>query len=135
MKETPEIPDSSGKPPEQRPPKRRSSGWIPDWILFGSETCATVQSRGIYHFPLSRSILADDDLQCSALGNSSTSWGARSVESCIYADRDTLYSLGQFIWAGQDYIGEPTPYHTKNSYFGHIDTAGFPKDSYYLFKV
>lgn len=107
----------------------------PDWSIYGSETCSTVQSRGIYHFPFSKSILADDDLQCSSLGNSSTSWGAKSVEACIIADRDTPYSLGQFIWAGQDYIGEPTPYHTKNSYFGQLDTAGFPKDSYYMFQA
>lgn len=107
----------------------------PDWILYGSETCSTVQSRGIYHFPLSKSILADDDLQCSSLGNSSTSWGAKSVEACIITDRDVPFSLGQFIWTGQDYIGEPTPYHTKNSYFGQIDTAGFPKDSYYMFQA
>ncbi|HML48070.1 MAG TPA: glycoside hydrolase family 2 TIM barrel-domain containing protein, partial [Clostridia bacterium] len=80
----------------------------PDWILFGGETCATVQSRGVYHFPLSQSVLADDDLQCSALGNSATSWGSRNVETCIRADLDAPYSLGQFIWAGQDYLGEPT---------------------------
>ena len=107
----------------------------PDWIIYGSETCATVQSRGVYHFPLSKSILADDDLQCSALGNSATSWGAKSVEACILADRKARYSLGQFILAGQDHLGEPTPYHTKNSYLGHIDTAGFPKDSYYIIQA
>ena len=107
----------------------------PDWIIYGSETGSTVQSRGVYHFPLSKSILADDDLQCSVLGNSSTSWGAKNVEACILADRDIEFSLGQFVWAGIDYIGEPTPYHTKNSYFGHIDTAGFPKDSYYIFQA
>ncbi len=107
----------------------------PDWILFGAETCATVQSRGVYHFPLAKPVLADDDLQCSALGNSATSWGAKSVEACILDDRNAPFSLGQFIWAGQDYLGEPTPYHTKNCYFGHIDTAGFPKDSYYLFQA
>ena len=107
----------------------------PDWIIYGGETCSTVQSRGIYHFPLSKSVLADDDLQCSALGNSTTSWGAKNVESCILGDLQTPYSMGQFIWAGQDYIGEPTPYHTKNAYLGHVDTAGFPKDSYYLFKA
>ena len=107
----------------------------PDWIIYGGETCSTVQSRGIYHFPLSKSVLADDDLQCSALGNSTTSWGARSVEECILNDLNTPYSMGQFIWAGQDYLGEPTPYHTKNAYMGHVDTAGFPKDSYYLFKA
>lgn len=107
----------------------------PDWIIYGSETCSTVQSRGVYHFPLSKSVLADDDLQCSALGNSTTSWGAKSIESCIQAERMVSYSLGQFIWAGQDHLGEPTPYHTKNSYLGHIDTAGFPKDSYYIFQA
>ncbi|KYG26700.1 glycoside hydrolase family 2 TIM barrel-domain containing protein [Alkalihalobacillus trypoxylicola] len=107
----------------------------PDWIIYGSETSSIVQSRGIYHFPLENSILADDDEQCSALGNSSTSWGAKSVEFCIMAERNTPYSLGQFLWTGFDYIGEPTPYHTKNSYFGQIDTATFPKDSYYIYQA
>lgn len=107
----------------------------PDWIIYGSETASTVQSRGIYHFPFEKSILADDDEQCSALGNSSTSWGAKSTEACIIADRDTPFSLGQFIWTGFDYIGEPTPYHTKNSYLGQIDTATFKKDSYYIYQA
>ncbi|WEK54372.1 MAG: glycoside hydrolase family 2 TIM barrel-domain containing protein [Candidatus Cohnella colombiensis] len=107
----------------------------PDWIIYGSETSSTVQSRGVYHFPLSQSVLADDDEQCSSLGNSSTSWGAKSTESCIIADRDAAYSLGQFLWSGFDYIGEPTPYHTKNSYFGQLDTAGFKKDSYFIYQA
>ena len=106
----------------------------PDWVIYGSETYSIVQSRGIYHFPLSEGILADDDLQCSSLGNSQTSWGAESIESCICMDRDMPFSMGQFIWTGYDYIGEPTPYHTKNSYFGLIDTAGFYKDAYYAWK-
>lgn len=106
-----------------------------DWIIYGSETASVVQSRGIYHFPYSQSILSDDDEQCSALGNSTTSWGAKNHEYCIIAERDHEFSLGQFIWTGFDYIGEPTPYHTKNSYFGQIDTAGFPKDSYYLYQA
>ena len=107
----------------------------PDWIIYGSETASVVQSRGVYHFPFEKPILADDDEQCSALGNSSTSWGAKSPEACIIAERDTPFSLGQFIWTGFDYIGEPTPYHTKNSYFGQIDTATFEKDSYYIYKA
>ena len=106
----------------------------PDWIIYGSETYSIVQSRGIYHFPLSETVLSDSDLQCSSLGNSSTSWGAESIEACICDDRDMEFSLGQFIWTGYDYIGEPTPYQTKNSYFGLIDTAGFYKDAYYIFK-
>jgi beta-galactosidase len=106
-----------------------------DWIIYGSETSSVVQSRGIYRFPFEKSILADDDEQCSALGNSPTSWGAKSAEACIIAERDAPFSLGQFIWTGFDYIGEPTPYHTKNSYFGQIDTATFPKDSYYIYQA
>lgn len=107
----------------------------PDWIMYGSETGSLVSSRGIYHFPLSQSVLAEEDEQCSSLGNSSTSWGARSLEDCVIHDRDADYIFGQFLWSGFDYIGEPTPYHTKNSYFGQIDTAGFPKDAYYFFQA
>ncbi len=107
----------------------------PDWIIYGSETASMVHSRGVYRFPLKQSMMADEDEQCSSIGNSSTSWGAKDVEVCIYKDRDMEFSLGQFLWTGFDYIGEPTPYHTKNSYFGQIDTAGFPKDSYYGFQA
>ena len=107
----------------------------PDWVMYGSETASLVSSRGIYHFPLEQSVLCEEDEQCSSLGNSATSWGARSWEKCITDDRDADYIWGQFIWTGFDYIGEPTPYHTKNSYFGQIDTAGFPKDAYYVFRA
>lgn len=100
----------------------------PDWIIYGSETSSVLQSRGIYHFPLSQQILSDNDEQCSALGNTTVPWGAKTVEDCIIPDRDREYCAGQFIWTGWDYIGEPTPYATKNSYFGHIDTAGFYKE-------
>jgi len=107
----------------------------PDWIIYGGETLSTLQSRGVYHFPLSQNTLGDDDLQCSTLGNSSTSWGAESVLACIKNDFDAEFSLGQFLWSGIDYIGEPTPYQTKNCYFGQTDTAGFKKDTYYIFKA
>ncbi len=106
----------------------------PDWVIYGSETSSIVQSRGVYHFPLAAGVLSEDDEQCSALGNSITSWGAKSMEDCISMDRDMEFSMGQFIWTGFDYIGEPTPYHTKNSYFGQLDTAGFKKDSYYVWQ-
>ncbi len=106
----------------------------PDWVIYGSETSSIVQSRGIYHFPLKAGILTEDDEQCSSLGNSPTSWGAKSMERCVCEDRDMDFSMGQFLWTGFDYIGEPTPYHTKNSYFGQVDTAGFPKDAYYVWQ-
>lgn len=107
----------------------------PDWVIYGSETSSAVQSRGVYHFPLAQPILTEDDEQCSSLGNSRPSWAGKSVEYCICADRDREYAAGQFLWSGHDYIGEPTPYHTKNSYFGQIDTAGFPKDTYYMYQA
>lgn len=107
----------------------------PDWMIYGSETASVIQSRGIYHFPLSQAVLADDDEQCSSIGNCGTGWGAKNTEACIIADRDAKFSAGQFIWTGFDYIGEPTPYSTKNSYFGQIDTAGFFKDSAYVFRA
>ncbi|MBR1864440.1 MAG: DUF4982 domain-containing protein [Ruminococcus sp.] len=106
----------------------------PDWMIYGSETSSIVQSRGIYHFPKEQPIVSDDDEQCSNLGNSSPAWAAKSHEACIVPDRDVEFCAGQFIWTGFDYIGEPTPYNTKNSYFGQFDTAGFAKDSAYVFR-
>ena len=110
-------------------------GQYPDWRIYGSETGSLVQSRGIYHFPADTPILSDEDLQCSALGNSLTSWGTKDLCRMIVEDLQTPYSMGQFLWSGIDYIGEPTPYHTRSSYFGFVDTAGFPKDLYYLLRA
>lgn len=107
----------------------------PDWMIYGSETASVVQSRGIYHFPMSQALLVDDDSQCSSLGNSRTSWGAKSHQACLAADESCPYTLGQFLWSGIDYLGEPTPYHTKNSYLGVVDTAGLPKDAFYIYQA
>ncbi|MBP5452242.1 MAG: DUF4982 domain-containing protein [Treponema sp.] len=107
----------------------------PEWKIYGSETSSTVQSRGIYHFPESLKLVTFSDGQCSTLGNCTTSWGGKSTQKMITGDRDCPFSAGQFIWTGWDYIGEPTPYHSKNSFFGQIDTAGFPKDTFYLYKA
>lgn len=106
----------------------------PDWFIYGSETASTVRSRGVYHFPLASPLLTCDDLQCSDLGNSVVGWGGASERTWV-DDRDRAFCGGQFIWTGFDYIGEPTPYSTKNSYFGIVDTAGFPKASYYFYKA
>ncbi len=107
----------------------------PNFCIYGSETASTVQSRGIYHFPHTLKMLTHDDHQCSSIFNCTTSWASKSTEYNITEDRRAKYCLGQFIWTGFDYIGEPTPYDTKNSYFGQIDTAGFPKDSYYAYRA
>ena len=106
----------------------------PHWKIYGSETGSTVQSRGIYHFPDSLQLVTFSDGQCSTLGNCTTPWGCANTQTVIANDRDCPFSAGQYIWTGWDYIGEPTPYHSKSSFFGQIDTAGFPKDTFYLFK-
>ncbi len=106
----------------------------PEWVIYGSETGSIFASRGVYHFPMSESIMSDEDLQCSSLGNSTSSWGAKDLRQMIVDDLNCEYSLGQFVWTGIDYIGEPTPYHTRSCYFAMMDTAVFPKDFFYLFK-
>lgn len=106
----------------------------PDWFIYGSETASAVRSRGIYHMPLSAQLLTHDDLQCSDLGNSVVGWGSAQEKAWIM-DRDREWCGGQFVWTGFDYIGEPTPYSTKNSYFGMVDTAGFLKASAYFYKA
>ena len=106
----------------------------PEWVIYGSETASMLSSRGVYHFPIEQSIMSEADQQCSSLGNSNTSWGATDLKKMITDDLKNPFSLGQFIWSGIDYIGEPTPYHTRSSYFGQADTACFPKDPYYLYQ-
>ncbi|MDF2803117.1 MAG: glycoside hydrolase family 2 sugar binding protein [Anaerocolumna sp.] len=107
----------------------------PHWIIYGSETASTVKSRGIYHFPAKTPILTHDDMQCSSMDNSAVGWGAKNAEWGWTMDRDRKFCAGQFIWTGFDYIGEPTPYNTKNSYFGIVDTAGLKKDIYYMYQA
>ena len=107
----------------------------PHWCIFGSETSSTVQSRGIYHFPLSNRVLTYEDGQCSSLGNCTTNWGAKDSDEVIVNHRDHTFCFGQFLWSGWDYIGEPTPYFSKNSFFGQIDTAGFKKDTFYNYQA
>ncbi len=107
----------------------------PQFCIYGSETSSTIQSRGIYHFPHENKAVTHEDHQCSSIFNCTTSWASPNTEYNITRDRNAEYCAGQYIWTGFDYIGEPTPYDTKNSYFGQIDTAGFPKDSYYAYRA
>jgi beta-galactosidase len=107
----------------------------PAWKMFGSETSSAVRSRGIYKTPTNQNILTGSDNQCSSYDNSVVSWG-NSAESSYTEINRRKYIAGEFIWTGFDYIGEPTPYGwpAKSSYFGIIDTCGFPKDSYYFYQ-
>jgi beta-galactosidase len=107
----------------------------PTWKIFGSETSSAVRSRGIYETPIDENILTSSDMQCSSYDNSVVSWGS-SAENSYSNDVGHSFIGGQFIWTGFDYIGEPTPYPwpAKSSYFGIVDTAGFPKDIYYFYQ-
>jgi len=105
----------------------------PNMVIYGSETSSAVRSRGIFHTPADQPVYSYFDNQVSSYDNSVVPWG-RSAESSWIMDRDRTFVLGQFIWTGYDYIGEPTPYGTKNSYFGIVDTAGLPKDIYYFYQ-
>lgn len=110
----------------------------PGWKLYGSETSSATRSRGVYTHPYQYNQSAKyEDLQQSSYDNDYVSWG-RTAEDAWKSDRDLKHIAGQFIWTGFDYIGEPTPYYNsypaKSSYFGAVDTAGFPKDIFYYYQ-
>ena len=107
----------------------------PDWKIYGSETTSGVKSRGVYHFPRDTAFLTHDDLQCSSLGNCRAGAAAPTPQQIIAVDRDTAFCAGMFIWTGSDYIGEPSPYSTKNAYYGPVDTAGLEKDLFALYQA
>lgn len=109
----------------------------PEWIIYGSETSSALRSRGEYEHP-ERTKVWDHhaDLQQSSYDNDYVPWG-KTAESSWKIDRDRKFVLGQYIWTGFDYIGEPAPYDkfpSKSSYFGAIDTAGFEKDIFYFYQ-
>ena len=107
----------------------------PLWVIMGSETSSAVRSRGVYHMPASQNNLTDPDMQCSSYDNSVVPWGHSAEDSWDF-DKSRPFVVGQFIWTGFDYIGEPTPYGwpAKSSYFGIVDMCGFPKDIYYFYQ-
>jgi beta-galactosidase len=107
----------------------------PSWKLFASESSSAVRSRGVYKTPVTTNILSGSDNQCSSYDNSVVSWGT-SAEGSWSSVNTRAFIAGEFIWTGWDYIGEPTPYGwpSKSSYFGAIDTAGFPKDIFYFYQ-
>jgi beta-galactosidase len=106
----------------------------PEWKMIGSETSSAVRSRGIYKTPTNQKIIRDSDFQCSSYDNSVG--GTSSAETSYRDINSRSFISGEFIWTGFDYIGETYPYEwpSKSSYFGIIDTCGFPKDIYYFYQ-
>ena len=116
----------------------RNIAQLPAGFLLGTETASTVSSRGVYKFPVRWGVAeADSDGQVSSYDTQWCSWSNLPEEDFI-AMEDLPYTIGQFIWTGTDYLGEPTPYDeywpSRSSYFGTCDLAGLPKDRYYLYR-
>lgn len=115
----------------------------PDWKLYGSETASATNSRGVYTNKNNNSL--DGNKLLTSYDKSAVSWGHRASQAWF----DTInndFLAGEYVWTGFDYLGEPTPSNgtnpgaqgswpsPKNSYFGIIDTAGLPKDTYYFYQ-
>jgi beta-galactosidase len=107
-------------------------------IVLGSETASTISSRGVYHFPVVRtSGKKTADSQCSSYDNGQPGWSNLPEDDWVQHD-DYRWCIGEFVWTGFDYLGEPTPYYNDwpnhSSMFGIIDLAGIPKDRYFLYR-
>ena len=121
-------------------------------FLLGSETASTVSSRGVYKFPVKvtdnsqyaswaktydPNAIKNADGQCSSYDVEYCSWSNLPDDDWVWQD-DKDWVIGEFVWTGFDYLGEPTPYDeywpSRSSYFGICDLAGLPKDRYYLYR-
>ena len=118
----------------------KNIGQLPQGFLLGSETASTVSSRGVYKFPVE--VRASDnnpypDGQCSSYDTEYCSWSNLPDDDWKMQD-DYSWVIGEFVWTGYDYLGEPTPYDTywpsRSSYFGICDLAGLPKDRFYMYR-
>ena len=125
---------------------------LPQGFLLGSETASTVSSRGVYKFPVKVTdnsqyaswaptydpkAIKKADGQCSSYDIEYCSWSNLPDDDWVWQD-DKDWVIGEFVWTGFDYLGEPTPYDeywpSRSSYFGICDLAGLPKDRYYLYR-
>jgi len=116
---------------------------FPDKFVVGSETASVVNSRGVYTFPVAPGLgtavsdTAGEDVvhrQVSAYGLYFPSYASSPDKEFGSQDRWPFVG-GQFVWTGFDYLGEPTPFDSRSSYYGIIDLAGFPKDVFYIYQA
>lgn len=111
---------------------------FPQGFILGSETASTVSSRGVYKFPVVMDKNKEyNDGQSSSYDLEACSWSNVPDDDFVLQD-DKPWVIGEFVWTGFDYLGEPTPYDnywpSRSSYFGILDLAGLPKDRYYLYR-
>ncbi len=116
-----------------------------NWMFYGSETASAINSRGVYHHLGNYGSIQESDKLLTSYDRSRVGWGHMAGEAWYdIIQRD--FMAGEYVWTGFDYLGEPTPWNgtgsgyvggqdaPKSSYFGIVDTAGLPKDSYYLYQ-
>lgn len=111
---------------------------LPQGYLLGSETASTLSSRGVYKFPVVRRSMAKyPDHQASSYDVEHCGWSNLPEDDWMWHE-DRPWMMGEFIWTGFDYIGEPTPYYSDwpshSSLFGAVDLAGIPKDRFWLYR-
>ena len=107
-------------------------------IVLGAETASTVSSRGEYFFPVvPTNCPLHANLQCTSYDVEWTPWSNLPDDDWATQD-DHPWTIGEFVWTGFDYLGEPYPYDTawpsRSAYFGILDLAGIPKDRYWLYR-
>ncbi len=135
--------------------------------MHSSESASTVSSRGEYFFPvvtgdLNNNLPGKGVFQVTSYDVAYPAWA--STPDMQFATFDKFpAALGEFVWTGFDYLGEPTPYYgdittakpgtwgyqellkmldflgtkevpSRSSYFGILDLAGFKKDRFYLYQ-
>jgi len=111
---------------------------LPQGFILGSETASTISSRGVYKFPVKPGKdVRYPDMQCSGYDVEACNWSNLPDDDWMWQD-DKDWVIGEFVWTGFDYLGEPTPYDdfwpSRSSYFGICDLAGLPKDRFYLYR-
>jgi len=131
---------------------QNSIGQLPQGFLLGSETASTVSSRGVYKFPVEVTdnsryaswapqydpvAVKNADGQCSSYDVEYCAWSNLPDDDWVWQD-DKDWVIGEFVWTGFDYLGEPTPFDeywpSRSSYFGICDLAGLPKDRFWLYR-
>lgn len=117
-------------------------------IFYGSETSSMTSSRGVYHLPIEHDFQRETGHVSSYDVVTGPFW-AYPPDIEFDAQEQHPEFLGEFIWTGFDYLGEPTPYGgrdnstngywnddwpSKSSYFAPVDLSGHKKDRFYLYQ-
>jgi beta-galactosidase len=111
---------------------------LPEKPMYASETASCISTRGEYYFPVEEERdVKRETLQVNSFDLSHPGWA--NIPDVEFKTQDEHpFIMGEFVWTGFDYLGEPTPYNeewpSRSSYFGIVDLCGIPKDRFYLYQ-